>query len=125
ARLKHETWTRSDALLQSDGTVPEAVGLRELPLGAYPAASQFSRAVFETTAEVIVLSIQPDVGIGLVKHRQEGFLLYASEAENWSAADKQWLKSDFEPLGSLAVAESLANLTAVIKAIRERSGAPI
>ena len=23
ARMKHETWTRSDASLQSDGTVPE------------------------------------------------------------------------------------------------------
>jgi hypothetical protein len=125
ARMKHETWTRSDALLQSDGTVPEALGCRQLPLGVYPAASQFSRAIFETKADAIVLSIQPDIATGLVKHKREGFLLYPSESGRWSADDRQWLKTDFEPVRNLDVAESMANLTLLIEKIREQSEAPI
>jgi len=125
ARVKHETWTRSDALLQSDGTVPEALGCRPLPLGAYPAASQFSRAIFETKADTIILSIQPDIANVLVKHKREGFLLYPSESGRWSAEDSQWLKTDFEPVRNLEVAESMANLTALVEKIREQSEAPI
>jgi len=125
ARMKHETWTRSDALLHSDGTVPEALSRRQLPLGAYPAESQFSRAVFETKADAIIFSIQPDITNTLVKHRREGFLLYANEVEQWSADDRRWLKTDFEPAGLLDIAKSMVNFTAIIEKIREQSEAPI
>jgi len=125
ARVKHETLTRSDALLHGDGTIPEALSSRSLPLGAYPLASQFSRAIFETKADVIVLAIQSDIATGLVRHRKQGFLFYASESGQWSAEDRQWLKSDFEPLGHLEVAESMSNFTAIIEKIRMQSEAPI
>ena len=125
ARLKHETWTRSDALLHADGVVPEALCHRQLPLGAYPAASQFSRAIFETKADAIVLSIQPDVAAGLVRHKKEGFLFYPNEIELWSADDRKWLKTDFEHSGHLAFAESMANFALMIEKIREQSEAPI
>jgi lysophospholipase L1-like esterase len=126
ARMKHETWTRSDALLHSKGTVPEALGARRLPLGSHPAESQFSRALFETKADAIILSLQADAANGtLAKHRKEGFLFYPSEIEHWTVDDRQWLKSDFEQLGPLDVAESMANLTSVVEQIRERSEAPI
>jgi hypothetical protein len=125
ARVKHETWTRSDALLHANDIVPEAISSRPLPLGAYPAASQFSRAVFETKADAIVFSIQPDIAAGLVKHKKEGFLFYPNEIERWSADDRKWLKTDFEHLGHLDLAESMANLTSMIEKIREQSEAPI
>jgi hypothetical protein len=125
ARVKHETWTRSDALLHSDGTVPEALGCRRLPLGAHPAASQFSRAVLETKADAIILSVLPDIATVLVKHRREGFLFYASEVDQWSAEDRQWLESDFEPYGNLDVGASMANFAVMIAKIREQSEAPI
>ena len=125
ARVKHETWTRSDALLQSDGHVPEALSSRQLPLGAYPAAGQFSRAIFETKADAIILSIQPDIATVLVKHKREGFLFYPSESERWRADDRQWLKTDFETMRNLDVAESMTNLALLIENIREQSEAPI
>ena len=59
ARVRHETWTRSDALLAADGGIPRALAGRDLALGPYPVASQFSRAVFETDADAYVLTIQP------------------------------------------------------------------
>jgi lysophospholipase L1-like esterase len=124
-RLKHETWSRSDALLHSNGLVPETLISRQLPMGVYPLASQFSRAIFETKADAIVLSIQPDLTTTLERHKREGFLLYASERGSWSAEDKQWLKSDFEPVANLDVAESMANFTTLVEKIREGSEAPI
>ena len=125
ARLKHETLTRSDALLQCDGTVPAALSARQLPLGSYPLASQFSRAIFETKADAIILSMQPDMATNLVRHKRDGFFLYPSDVDQWSAEDKQWLKSEFEPAEDLDVGKSMANLTAIIKKIREHSEAPV
>jgi hypothetical protein len=125
ARVKHETWTRSDALLQSNGTVPEMLARRRLSLGAYSLESQFSRAIFESKADAIVLSIQSDVTTGLVQHKKEGFLFYPSESKHWSAEDRQWLKEDFQPVRSLNVADSVANFTRLINKIREHSEAPV
>jgi hypothetical protein len=125
ARVKHETMTRSDAVLHGDGTVPTAVSARQMPLGSYPVESQFSRAIFETKADAIILSIQPDLSTGLVRHKKEGFLFYASDAERWSAEDRQWLKAEFEPVEGLDAARSMANLEAIIAKIRERSEAPV
>ncbi len=125
ARLKHETWTRSDALLQSNGTVPEAIGSRKLPMGAYPLESQFSHALFETKADAIVLTVQPDTASTMVRHKRENFLLYASESPEWSKEDQQWLRSEFEPAASLDAAQSMANFHAIIEKIRKTSEAPI
>jgi GDSL-like Lipase/Acylhydrolase family len=125
ARVKHETWTRSDALLKSDGSVPKAVEARQLPLGSYPSINQFSHAIFETKADAIVLSIQPDITTGMVRHKKEHFLFYASESGSWNVEDRQWLKSDFEPAESLSVAQSMANITSMIERIRKQSDAPI
>jgi lysophospholipase L1-like esterase len=123
--VKHETWARSDALLRADGIVPETISSRQLSLGSYPAPSQFSRAIFEAKSDAIVLSIQPDVTNQLFKHRGEGFLLNATDSQQWSAEDKAWLKSDFDFLGLLDVAESMANFAAIVEKIREQSEAAI
>jgi hypothetical protein len=112
-------------LLACAGTVPEALSARQLSLGPYPEASQFSRAVFEAKADAVILSVQPDVDSNLWKHKREGFLFYASKAETWSAEDRQWLNTDFELVGRLDCAESMANLTAIVEKIRQRSDAPI
>lgn len=125
ARLKHETFTRSDALLLCDGATPAALRGRELPLGSYSVASQFSAAIFETNADAIILSMQPDMATSLVRHKKEGFLFYPSDAAHWPAADRQWLRSEFEPVENLDVEKSTAHLAAVIARIRQNSDAPI
>jgi hypothetical protein len=125
ARMKHETWTRSDASLQATGTVPEAILSRKLDFGSHPAPIQFSRALLETKADVIVLSVQADITNHLMKHKSEGFLIFAADAVAWSIEDKQWLKSDFERVDDLDVAASMGNLTTIIEKIREHSETPI
>jgi hypothetical protein len=124
-RLKHETWTRSDALLEAAGTVPDNLKARALPLGAYPLESQFSTALFETTADAIVLSIQPDTATGLFRSREGDFLFYPSDSVRWPAADRGWLNETFDHLGQLDVAESIANFEKIVTRIRERTEAPI
>ena len=125
ARVKHETLTRTDALLVASGVVPETVSSRNLDLGPYPAGIQFSRAIFDTKADAIVLSIQGDITSNLRRHKKEGFLFYGSDVTSWSAVDQEWLKSDFERLLDLDAAASMANLAAIIEKIREHSEAPI
>jgi hypothetical protein len=124
-RVKHETFTRSDALLRADGSVPGALKTRELPLADYPLESQFSRAAFETDADAIILSIQPDVHFRLARHRAEDFLLYRYDRDAWSESDRRWLAADFEEAPRLSVEQSMANFETIIDRIRERTEAPI
>lgn len=125
ARLRHETWGRSDALLAATGTVPETLTALGLPLEVFSAQSQFSRAVFETDAEVIVLSIQPDVFGRLARHRREGFLFLPHRMSAWTAEQKAWLREECAPEDFLDVAASMENFSRIIARIRERSGAAI
>jgi hypothetical protein len=124
-RLRHETWTRSDATLGARGSVPEELAGRDLALGSYPLASQFSRAVFESAADAIILSLQPDVTTTLVRHRRDGFLFYPSDMALWNAQERRWLASEFEALEELSVATSLKNFSTIIAAIRAHRDVPI
>jgi lysophospholipase L1-like esterase len=124
-RLKHETWTRSDALLQADGVVPAALAPRPLALGSYSVESQFSTAIFSFDADAFVLSIMPDAATCLLKHRDAGFLFYPAETAGWSAEDRRWLKTEFYSLPLMDLAESAANLKRIVARIRARTDAPI
>jgi hypothetical protein len=124
-RVRHETMTRSDALINAGGAVPEEVAERNLPLGSYPARSQFSRTIFDIAADAIVLSVQPDVASGMMRHKADGYFFYPSESSNWAAEDRKWLNTQFESIGRLSVGDSMANLAIIIGRIRERSEAPI
>jgi lysophospholipase L1-like esterase len=112
-------------LLASDGSVPDVLASRKLDLGAYPPASQFSRALTDLTADVVILSILPDVATALVRHRDRGFLFYPNGAEKWSAEDRQWLSSEFVATGPLPVEASMANLATIIDRIRRHRDVPI
>jgi hypothetical protein len=124
-RLKHETCARSDAVLETTGAVPHEIEERQLPLGSYPAASQFSTALFESKVDGIVLSIQPDICIEMVRHRKAGYLFYPRDAESWPKPDRQWLKSAFYPVDPPDAATSMDNLEAIINKIRMHSDVPI
>ena len=78
-RLRHETWTRSDAVLEATGTVPAEIAERQLSLGTYPAPSQFGTTLFDTNADAVVLSILGETATGLVRHNRDGFLFYPAD----------------------------------------------
>lgn len=124
-RLRHETWTRSDAILEADGKVPNEIAEHELPLGSYPTSSQFSSALFDSTPDAVIFSILGETATTLVKHKQTGTLFYPSDADKWSQVDRDWLKKDFTRLDLLDVATSMSNLRKIIARIRERTDVPI
>jgi len=124
-RVRHEIFTRSDALLETDGTIPASLADRRLPLAPYTPAAQFSRALFETDADVVVLSLLQEVTITMLRHRREGYLLYANNAETWDVADRDWIRDEFVFAGALDVEASIRNLAAIVARIRERSDVPI
>jgi lysophospholipase L1-like esterase len=124
-RLKHETWTRSDALLKADGVVPAELAERPLSLGSYPAESQFSSAIFKADADAFVLSIMPDAATCLLKHRRSGFHFYPGDTAGWAAGDRNWLKTDFDSLPLMEVTQSFENLERIIALIRTQTDAPI
>jgi len=125
ARVRHETFTRSDALLATDGTVPPALARRDLPLGAYPVASQFGTRLFDDGHAVALLSIQPDVMNRLARHRKEGHLFYPAGVDDWDAADRRWLAEGYTPLPPIEPAAAMANLEALVARLRQAGTARI
>ena len=122
--LRHETFTRSDALLQADGEVPAA--LSHLPLARpYDATSQFSAKLFDGSADACVLSIQPDVTMKLVRHKATGRLFYPGLPAETSPEARAWMKAECEVAPLLTPEESLRNFQDVIARLRQRSDAPV
>lgn len=124
-RVRHETWTRSDALLLSDGLIPEGLAHHQLSPGSHPLDSQFSHAVFKANADAIVFSIQPDVMVNLVRHKRQGYLLLPRTLADCSQADRSWFAESLEPVAPLDVDHSMVNFSEIIRRCREHSGAPI
>lgn len=124
-RIRHETSTGSEAVLQASGAVPSELADLQLPLAPYPVTAQFGRTLFETVADAYVLSIQPDVQVKPGRHRRAGFLFYPQNFAQWPEQAKDWLQSHFEPTRLLTVDEAMANLAAVIGKMRAAHDAPI
>lgn len=124
-RVRHETWTRSDALLNATGDIPAALSARSLALTPYPLASQFSDALFTTDADVIILSIQPDLTNEMARHRRDGYLFSPSGWQEWPTTDLCWLREEFEKSDMLDVQSSMANFATIVDRVRARSPKPI
>jgi hypothetical protein len=124
-QVRHETWTRSDALLAATGVVPAELQENAPPLAPYSAESQFSRRVFTTASDVVVLSLQPDIITPLVQHRSDDYLLYPYDWNSWPAEMQQWLVARFRDIGHLDVASSVRNLTQLCTEIQGSTGAHV
>ena len=124
-RLRHETWTRSDAVLEATGAVPSEIASRQLPLGTYPTTSQFGTSLFDCDVDAVVLSILGETATTLVRHKRDGFLFYPADTEGWSAGDRDWLRTEFTRSDLLDVGTSMANFRRIIDRIRVRSEMPI
>jgi hypothetical protein len=124
-RVRHETATGARALLDPGGAIPEDIATRSPLMGAYPAASQFSGAIYDGAADVIVLSVQADVTMTLHRHRPSGRLFLASDLEAWPQDDRDWLAGACEPAGRIEPADFAATARAVVDRIRGVTAAPI
>lgn len=123
AHVRHETLGRSDALLAAGGAVPDGVRDRPLPLGAYPAQSQFSTRLFDVAADVVILSLQPEVMNGIACHRGDGHLLYPDGIDDWDDAVRHRFAAEYRPVPPLEPEQSMANLGRIVARLRA-GGAP-
>jgi hypothetical protein len=124
AVVRHEVFTRSDALLAAAGIVPADLAERDLPLGPFGVVAQFSRAMF-AAAGAVVLSIQPDLMVPLVAHRRHGYVFHPYQPQHWRAADRAWLRAECVPVGTLDAAASMGNFRQIVARIREQADVPI
>jgi hypothetical protein len=125
-RVRHELWTRSDALLRNPAEPPVSLDVwRNLNWGNYSLASQFSHLYLAQDFDAYVLSIMPDVCDRLYRHKREGYLIHTDQHRLWSGDAQMWLAHDFEALGLISYAESMANIHELVSKIREISDAPI
>ncbi len=124
-RVRHETWTRSDALLEANGNVPAELLAHVVPLEPYSPATQFSTALFDTAADAYVLSVQPDIMTNLVRHGRDDYLFCAYQWPSWPETDVAWLRKEFAPIPVLDAAESMRNLGRIVERLRARTQAPI
>ena len=124
-RLQHETWTRSDAIAEADGTIPPDLRERALPLGVYPLASQFSNAIFTNEADAIILSILGDTANRLYRNNEHGYKFYAANLEDWNSTDRMWLTSNFSHTKLLDVSQSIDALSQIVEQIHSRRDVPI
>ncbi|MDE2434856.1 MAG: SGNH/GDSL hydrolase family protein [Sphingomonadales bacterium] len=124
-RVQHETLTRFDALLAADGVVPPVFDGHDLSLGTYPLTSQFSDKVFTSAPDAVILSILPDVASQLVRHRRDGFRFNPANASTWAECEREWLKSEFEPIGTMRIDDAIANLAAIIERLRQDRDVPV
>lgn len=124
-QIKHETLTRTDALLCSDGVAPSSLESLRSDLGAFNSKAQFSNELFRAPADAFILSVQPDIAMNLVRHKTEGYLFHPAYAFRWAKDELDWLKNNFESVKRLEPAESIANLKLVIDRIRQNSNGPI
>lgn len=124
-RVRHETLTRMDALRAADGLIPDAMAGRDLALGTYPLAMQFSDKLYTTPSDAAVLSILPDVASSLVRHREERFLFYPANVRAWPETERAWINSAFEPVGTAKLEDSMENLAAVIERLRQDRDVPV
>lgn len=124
-RVRHETSIGFAALADARGAVPDDVAGRAALLGPFTPAAQFSEAAFAAEHAALVLSVQADLAIPLLRHRTHEYLLHPYQLARWPAADLAWLKSNFVQLPAPAIETSIEDLARVIRRYRQGSQAPI
>jgi hypothetical protein len=115
ARVKHHVFTRSDALLAAEGTVPEELVDLDLPLGPYSLADQFRPRLFSERGQVAIVSILPDVMNTLAVHRREGYLFYPYGFDTWTDRQRTWLARTCHRVPALTPYQSVDNLKQIVK----------
>lgn len=124
-RVRHETSIGFAALAAAHAPPPREVADRAALFGPFTPSAQFSEAAFSAGHAALVLSIQADLFVPLVRHRTQDYLLHPYELRRWPAADLAWLKSNFIPVPAPDAGQCIEALARVVARYRESSAAPV
>ncbi len=128
ARIRHETAIGFDFIPLPDRPAPAIAPelLAHLPAGeSYPLAQQRQTALFEKPADLVVLSLQPDLMNQLALHRASASKFYPEYADRWGPAARDWFARECAPGGLSAVDDAMAALERLLDAIDERLRAAV
>ena len=123
-RLRHETSTGARGLVHPPAA-DDPIARETAALEPHPLAMQASRALFETDADAIVLSILPDVAMRHHRSLETGGYLTVSHAALLAEATAARLRQSHVDAGLPTVEETFANYLEVVSRIRTRTQAPI
>jgi hypothetical protein len=123
-RLRHETSTGARGLTHPP-SVDESIGAQAGALEPYPLAMQASSEVFETDADVIVLSILPDVAMRHYRSVESGGYLFVNHPNLLDQAAAASLGRTHVHAGLPTAEETFAGLQGVISRIKAHTQAPI
>ena len=124
ARLRHETSTAARGLLHPpaiEGRLLERPGL----IAPYPLGLQASQEIFTTDADVVILSILPDVAMHHFRHRRNGEHLFVNDPAAWDAADIGWLNDSYSLTNLPPVDEVFEHYLTIIDRIQAGGDKPI
>jgi hypothetical protein len=124
-RVRHEPSIGFTALAAANATVPRELADRAALLGPFTPAVQFSDAAFTWPHAALVMSLQADLFVPLLRHRTLGYVIHPYDLKAWPAADLAWLKGDFVPEPAPRPERSMEDLGRVIDRYRRTSEAPI
>ena len=121
ARVRHQTMSRSDILLQGTRDIPPE--LFSIENGPYTFSSQLQSTFFEEAAksDIVALSIQADLMNAGQRHNDSGTVFYANPPSFASEAHTQ----RFTPISFLAADEAAKHWAEVVLRIRKDSDALI
>ncbi len=128
-RVRHETHTCFAAMSAAIGRVPD--NLTQLfggisgHFGPFPLRAQFSDAAYGPGHTAVVLSIQGDISVPMVRHRSLGHLLHPYGWQNWPPEQLASLRAHFDRLPAIEPTQSMADLAQVISRMRETADVPI
>jgi hypothetical protein len=129
-RVRHETLTCFAALNAASGAVPadlrEGVAAEFADLfGPFPLRAQFSTEIFSPGHTAIVLSLEGDTSVKMLRHREHGYLLHAYAAHTSPDGVRHWLRENFSPEPATTAHESMAQLAVLVARIRAVADIPI
>jgi hypothetical protein len=124
-RLRHETSAAFVSMVEADGVTPAEVAERAHLQGSYWISSPYGTAIFETGADAIVLSIQPELFVPRYRHRRSGYLFYPEGAALWPAAERRWLAETFTPPPPPDIAQTMLDFERLHERLRRHTAAPI
>jgi hypothetical protein len=124
-RVRHETSIGFAAHAAAQAAAPREVADRAALFGPFTPTAQFSDSAFTSQHAALVLSVQADLFVPLVRHRTLDYLMHPYELRRWPAADLDWLKSYFVPEPAPGAERCIEDLAGVIRRYRRSSDAPI
>jgi hypothetical protein len=125
ARIRHEPCARWDLIGIEHSEIPKQLVERNLDLGSLKLETQFCSKLLVHPADVVVLSIQPDITNTLLRHRRDDYLFLPANDADKGLEDRCWMAENFTAVELLTPHSSMQRLASLVGTIRARSNPSI